>query len=139
MTISSIPAAGTKTPTQAGNIGIEGFLNILTTQLNYQDPLKPVENKEFVAQIAQFATLEQSRELNAKIDQLLTSQGSTQVLGLLGKTVTLTTKTTDGFNISGPVTHVTISAQGEFLMTVNDTRTSTVAPNISLSQIEEIH
>ena len=65
MTISTATAVGAPQAAQSSNIGIEDFLKILTSQLNNQDPLKPVDNQEFVAQIAQFATLEQSRQLNA--------------------------------------------------------------------------
>lgn len=72
---------------QTASIGIQDFLKILTAQMNSQDPLKPVDNQEFVAQIAQFATLEQSRQLNQKLDGLLSVQTSVQSLGVLGKTV----------------------------------------------------
>jgi flagellar basal-body rod modification protein FlgD len=68
-------------------VSIEDFLKILTAQLNSQDPLKPVDNQEFVAQIAQFTTLEQSRQLNAKIDSLVALQSLSQSIGLLGRTV----------------------------------------------------
>ena len=90
MTISTAAAVGSPQASQSSNIGIEDFLKILTSQLNNQDPLKPVDNQEFVAQIAQFATLEQSRQLNAKIDSLLSVQSSTQSIGLLGRTVDFT-------------------------------------------------
>jgi flagellar basal-body rod modification protein FlgD len=70
-----------------GGVSIEDFLKILTAQLNSQDPLKPVDNQEFVAQIAQFTTLEQSRQLNAKIDSLVALQSLSQSIGLLGRTV----------------------------------------------------
>ena len=72
----------------ANNIGIQDFLKILSAQLNNQDPLKPLDNQEFLSQIAQFSTLQQSQQLNEKIDQLLSTQSSVQSVGLLGKTVT---------------------------------------------------
>ncbi len=60
----------------AKGIGLQDFLKILLTQLTYQDPLKPVDNQQFMAQIAQFTTLEQTQQLNSKIDALLTTQAS---------------------------------------------------------------
>ena len=90
MTISAATAVGPSQASQSSNIGIEDFLKILSAQLNNQDPLKPVDNTEFIAQIAQFASLGQRRELNGKIDSLLSSQASTQSVGLLGKTIDAT-------------------------------------------------
>lgn len=76
---------------QTGNIGMQDFLNILLTQLTYQDPLKPMDNKEFMAQLAQFTTLGQTQELNTKIDALLSTQASMQSIGLIGRTVQVDT------------------------------------------------
>jgi flagellar basal-body rod modification protein FlgD len=67
------------------------FLRILVTQLSFQDPLKPVDNQEFVAQIAQFTTLEQTRQLNDRVDTLLAIQSSLQSIGIIGKTVEVST------------------------------------------------
>ena len=89
MTIESIGNAGTAAA--AGNpsakISIQDFLRILTTQLNYQDPLKPMDNTEFVAQLAQFTSLQENQQTNDKLDTLLNIQSATQSIGLIGKTV----------------------------------------------------
>jgi len=49
------------------------FFNLLVTQLQNQDPLNPVEDKEFIAQMAQFSSLEQLQQLNQKFDSNLES------------------------------------------------------------------
>ena len=78
------PAAALNQPAA---FGLQDFMKILLTQLTYQDPLKPMDNQQFMSQIAQFTTLEQSQQLNDKIDRLLAIQSATQSIGLIGKTV----------------------------------------------------
>lgn len=133
MPISSATVAGTGTASQSSNIGIQDFLKILTAQLNNQDPLKPVDNQEFVAQIAQFATLEQSRQLNDKIDNMLLVQSSTQSIGLLGKTVDIDV---NGVLVSGRVTALSLDS-GQPLLTVQPT-TGQAQGGITLSQVVNI-
>jgi flagellar basal-body rod modification protein FlgD len=130
MPISAATAAGSSSAAQSSNIGIQDFLKILTTQLNNQDPLKPVDNQEFVAQIAQFATLEQSRQLNAKIDTLLSTQSSTQSVGLLGKTVDINV---GGQLVTGRVSALALDS-GQPLLTVTTTA-GAFQSDVSLSQI----
>lgn len=48
-------------------LGKDAFLNLLVTQLRNQDPLNPMEDKEFIAQMAQFSTLEQIQNLNTNL------------------------------------------------------------------------
>ena len=47
---------------KAGELGKMDFLNLLVTQLRYQDPLNPIDDREFMAQLAQFSALEQMTE-----------------------------------------------------------------------------
>ena len=133
MTISSATVAGLGPAAQSSNIGIQDFLKILTAQLNNQDPLKPVDNEQFVAQIAQFATLEQSRELNTKIDALLTSQASVQSVGLLGRTVDVNQ---GGRLLTGTVTALSL-ASGQPQLTVT-TAGGAFQSGIGLSQLTNI-
>ena len=97
----AITAATSAAATPSSGVNLQDFLKILTSQLSNQDPLKPLDNQEFVAQIAQFTTLEQSRQLNLKIDQLLTVQSSVQSIGLLGKSVDINA---ESGTVSGQVT-----------------------------------
>jgi flagellar basal-body rod modification protein FlgD len=99
MAIDSVTAAATSSQAASG-IGLQDFLKILTSEMSNQDPLKPLDNQEFIAQIAQFSALEQSRELNQKIDQLLSVQSASQSIGLLGRSVDIAAA---GGQVSGQV------------------------------------
>lgn len=71
-------------------IGKDVFLRLLTTQLQYQDPLAPTGSTEFVAQLAQFTQLEQTANTNETLSSLVQSNRSLNnygAAGLMGKTV----------------------------------------------------
>lgn len=66
------------------------FLMLLVTQFKYQDPLNPMEDKEFVAQLAQFNALEQSMQTNENLENLLAAQEKQTTIsasGYLGREV----------------------------------------------------
>lgn len=99
---------------KTGELGKDEFLKLLITQLKYQDPMKPAEDKEFIAQMAQFSSLEQMQNLN-------TSFSSTKAFTLLGKTVTANTtdaKTNINGSITGKVESVKVS-QGQVYLGIN--------------------
>jgi flagellar basal-body rod modification protein FlgD len=69
------PTSGTSGATAASGaaagtdqLGRDAFLQLLTTQLAHQDPLQPQADTEFIAQLAQFSTLEQLTEMRATLD-----------------------------------------------------------------------
>jgi len=86
--IGVVANAATDVPRNA-LISQEDFLKILLTQLRFQDPLKPVDNEQFVAQLAQFSALEINRQQSEKVDSLLTIQATNQAIALVGKQVEL--------------------------------------------------
>ncbi|MEK3699145.1 flagellar hook assembly protein FlgD [Paenibacillus sp. FSL R10-2199] len=75
----------TKT-TGSSTLGKDQFLKILITQLQNQDPMQPMEDKEFIAQMAQFSSVEQLMNISTQLTALNQSLGS--VSGLIGKDVT---------------------------------------------------
>lgn len=59
-----------KERTAGDNLGKDDFLQLLTTQLKYQDPLEPMSNENFVAQLAQFSSLEQMQNVSSAQNKL---------------------------------------------------------------------
>lgn len=71
-------------------LGKDAFLQLLVAQLTHQDPMSPMENTEFVAQLAQFSNLEQMVGVNSNLELLQIAQASSanaQVAGLIGKEI----------------------------------------------------
>ena len=87
------------------DMGKDEFLKILITQLQNQDPTKPMEDKEFISQMAQFSSLEQMNNLNDQFTKVSNSLASNQAVALLGKNVTL--QDIGGNMITGRVEAVT--------------------------------
>lgn len=76
---------GTRVATDG--LGKDDFLKILITQLTNQDPTAPMEDREFIAQMAQFSTLEQMTNLSSEFGKLAGLLQSGQAVSMLGKTV----------------------------------------------------
>ncbi|WP_239617030.1 flagellar hook capping FlgD N-terminal domain-containing protein [Cohnella mopanensis] len=66
-------------------MGKEQFLQILVTQLRNQDPMQPMQDKEFISQMAQFSSLEQMMNMSKEVTSLRQSAG--MIAGLIGKEV----------------------------------------------------
>ncbi|MFC4161862.1 flagellar hook assembly protein FlgD [Chitinimonas lacunae] len=131
--MASTSAVSAASNLQAAGMGLEDLMKILLTQLTYQDPLKPMDNQEFVAQIAQFSALEANRQLNDKFDNLLSIQSSVQSIGLLGRQVDLAAPTG---SVNGQVTALTFK-EGEPVLTVK-TPAGAFVSDVRLSQIISI-
>lgn len=70
-------------------LGKDDFLKILMAQMTNQDPTSPMENTEFVAQMAQFSSLEQMTNMSTNFEKLSAMFSSTEAQSLLGRTVEL--------------------------------------------------
>lgn len=86
MTLSTASASAAA-PAAASSLGLQDFIRVLTTQLTYQDPLKPMDNQEFMAQIAQFTSLEQTQQLNDRMQMLVDNAAALQSVGLIGRSI----------------------------------------------------
>ncbi len=89
-----IPSAGSTTSTTPASaqepLGKEDFLRLLVAQLSAQDPLNPMDSREFTAQLAQFSALEQMTNINSTLEELVAAQqamGNSSNISLIGKLV----------------------------------------------------
>ncbi|MDA3849808.1 MAG: flagellar hook assembly protein FlgD [Spirochaetaceae bacterium] len=68
-------------------MGKDDFMKILIAQLSHQDPTKPMEDKEFIAQMAQFSSLEQITNMSQNFQKLNGRMNQSQAFNMLGKNV----------------------------------------------------
>jgi flagellar basal-body rod modification protein FlgD len=90
--LDQVASRGGQTQTNQSEVmGKDEFLRLLVTQLQYQDPLSPMDSTGFTAQLAQFSSLEQLQNINSSIGTLETSQSimtNGQAVGFIGKQIT---------------------------------------------------
>lgn len=104
----------TSTRNTSTELGKDDFLNLLVTQLRYQDPLNPTDNTEYISQLAQFSSLEQMNNMNSGISSM-------KALAMTGKYVTATVTDEDTgktSSVEGTVDSVQMSG-GEATLMVN--------------------
>lgn len=130
---SSIDPTTLSQSTAAAGLSMNDLLKLMMTDLTYQDPLKPVDNKDFLTEMAQFTTLDTTRQLNTNIQALLTSQSLNQSVALIGKTVDATN---NGATVSGTVTALHM-VSGQAQITVTDS-SGNVTSGLALSQIQTV-
>jgi flagellar basal-body rod modification protein FlgD len=134
MAVSAIDSASLAQTTKTAGLSMDDLLKLLMTELSYQDPLKPVDNKDFLTQMAQFTSLDTTRQLNDNIQKLLTSQSLNQSVGLLGKTVDASTDN-NGL-VSGTVTALQL-VSGDPEITVT-TKAGDIITGVKISQLQTI-
>ena len=104
----------------AKTMGQTEFLSLLVTQMRNQDPLKPVSDTEFIAQMAQFTSLEQTKEMSTDLQHLRQSYNLTQGTALMGKPVKVATgeKENQVFT-NGIVTDLKVNKDGDVSVILN--------------------
>jgi flagellar basal-body rod modification protein FlgD len=106
-----------------GALGKTAFLKLLVQEMTNQDPLKPADNTEFIAQLAQFSTLEQMQNMNDGFGKLQTSFQSAEARGLLGVQVDAVNSST-GADVNGVVDQIIVNSDGSIQVDVNGTPVS---------------
>ncbi|OCC22932.1 flagellar hook capping protein [Croceicoccus estronivorus] len=124
---------GAQNATDAFGLSFESLLKIVLTQLTYQDPLKPMDNFEFVSQLAQFSQIQQTQDMSQALQTLVAAQSSSQAASLLGKTVDVPAS---GITLSGEVTAVSF-IDGSPSLTIRTTDNQTIS-NIALNAVSQI-
>lgn len=136
-TVAPPPTANTSTEreaTRAFGVGFEDLLRIILTQLTYQDPLKPIENYEFVSQLAQFSQIQQTETGNERLLALLQTQTTVQATSLLGRQVDIPSG--QGV-LTGRVVSVSL-VNGQPSLTIETGTPPVTIGNIAISSIRRV-
>src|SRR3954467_652243 len=107
-------ASSTKKADQA--LGKDDFLKLMVAQMKNQDPMNPADDKDNIAQMAQFSSLEQITNLANATQELANRMSLTQNVGLLGHAVTY--KAADGTSASGTVDGLDLAKDGSATLSV---------------------
>lgn len=127
---SSSSTSSSSTSSTDGTLGKDDFLTLLVTQLENQDPLEPMDNTQFVSQLAQFSSLEGITNLNTTMSGMsssLTSMQNYSTASLIGKYVKTDgsdiyyygSQANFGYTLDGSASSVTVSIKDSSGNTVN--------------------
>lgn len=115
MNVSPINTAGSAGLTNGPQtVDYQSFLRLLVTQMKNQDPTAPMDSTDYVAQLATFSQVEQSVQINQKLDSILQASTFAQAGGLIGKYVT----SPEG-EVSGYVKQVRLYSDGIMAVLTN--------------------
>lgn len=109
-------------------LGQDAFFKILITQLQNQDPLNPMEDRDFVAQMAEFSSLEKTEKVYSLLEEKLSSNQVIKNSNLIGKEITATV---EDIKLKGVVKAV--KSQGEQIFAVLDN-----GSEVDISYINEV-
>jgi flagellar basal-body rod modification protein FlgD len=136
MTISANAVSSDSSATQQATaaaakntLGKDDFLKLLTAQLSNQDPLQPVDNQAFIAQLAQFSSLEQMQNISTQLDtltQAMTTSSTWSATALVGKTVTYNTGTVEVADGATPTVKMSLASDATVTAIIQDSGGRTV-------------
>ncbi|AZO61360.1 MULTISPECIES: flagellar hook assembly protein FlgD [unclassified Mesorhizobium] len=107
---TTIPVGATQASSQQTSktaVDYQSFLKLLIAEMKNQDPTKPMDSTEYVAQLATFSQVEQSVQTNSKLDQIMQSSALSQADALIGRSIT----SADG-KTTGTVASVKLASSG---------------------------
>jgi len=129
------PAVDPANATDQFGLSFESLLQIVLTQLTYQDPLEPMDNFEFVSQLAQFSQIQQAQTTNDNLELLVNAQSSSQAATLLGRTVDISAGSS---LLTGTVTAISFTSGTPSLTILTDQgQTISGLPLGNVTQIRE--
>ncbi|MER8431677.1 flagellar hook assembly protein FlgD [Mesorhizobium caraganae] len=97
-------------------VDYQSFLKLLIAEMKNQDPTKPMDSTQYVAQLATFSQVEQSVQTNTKLDQIMQSSALSQADALIGRSIT----SADG-KTTGVVASVKLASNGLIAVLQNGT------------------
>lgn len=125
-TSDSTASAATKTASSVA-MNYNQFLQLLMTELKYQDPTSPMDPTQQLSQLASFSAVEQQVQTNTTLTSLLNNTMINQAESAIGRTVT----SADG-SVSGVISSVTVSSSGS-TATLSDGTTVTLGTGVTIS------
>lgn len=102
-------------------LGQADFLKLLTVQLQSQDPMSPMQDTEFISQMASFTSLQQMQTLTSSFEEFSKTQQLSAAQSYLGKTVTVVDANSDTGEVTGTVSSIAVS-DGAPRLTINGTQ-----------------
>ena len=129
----TVPATGASTYSNQSDavsktqVDYQSFLKLLVAQMKNQDPTNPMDSTQYMAQLAAFSQVEQSVQMNTKLDQMLQSSTLAQADAIIGRTVT----SADG-ETSGKVEEVRLVSNG-IVAVLEGGAEITVGPGVKIS------
>ncbi|MDX8477633.1 flagellar hook assembly protein FlgD [Mesorhizobium sp. VK24D] len=102
-----VGANSNTTATSKTAVDYQSFLKLLIAEMKNQDPTKPMDSTQYVAQLATFSQVEQSVQTNSKLDQIMQSSALSQADALIGRSIT----SADG-KTTGTVASVKLASSG---------------------------
>jgi flagellar basal-body rod modification protein FlgD len=111
----------------ATSVDYQSFLKLLVAEMKNQDPTNPMESTDYVAQLATFSQVEQSVQINSKLDQILQASVLAQADSIIGRIIT----SADGA-VSGEVAKVRLFNDG-IVAVLGDGREVPVLPGVIVS------
>jgi flagellar basal-body rod modification protein FlgD len=117
---------------QQKGVNQQDFIKLFVSELQYQDPMQPLDNSQFLLQLAQFEGIALTGQTNQGIENLLSMSSSDQSVSLLNHAVDVTN--TDGTTTSGKVTAVEFTGSGVQLSVTSST-TGGVMTGVRLAQV----
>ncbi|MCZ8544437.1 flagellar hook assembly protein FlgD [Mesorhizobium qingshengii] len=106
---TTIPTGANQASQQTSKTAVDyqSFLKLLIAEMKNQDPTKPMDSTQYVAQLATFSQVEQSVQTNTKLEQIMQSSALSQADAIIGRSIT----SADG-KTTGTVASVTLASSG---------------------------
>lgn len=132
MAVSAVTGSPTQQTTEttpaidaANLVDFQQFLDLFVAQLRYQDPMSPMQGEDFLAQTAQFSSVEQLVNLNSKMSDMtsaFSSSSRSTAAALIGRSVTASVTDEDGneVQVAGKVVQIDFDSGGDVVLGLED-------------------